>query len=192
MWKSSTKSLVRINNAGEYLGEFSLTVILYGWRQKEKLKTAAADVVKILGNQEGSLFRETYNSLNAYLSIISGNQVFSLRKIWLLSRNYADRSFLFAPYAGEKQNAHLRKEHLVVLETNERTPYYFNLHHGDKLGALIFGAPRTGKSVLANLLIDHSQKHQPRTFILDLGNSYRQITYKHGGSYLHMRFGDGR
>jgi type IV secretion system protein VirB4 len=80
----------------------------------------------------------------------------------------------------------------VVLETNEATPYYFNLYEGDRLGALLFEAPGAGKSVLANLSIDHSQKDAPRTFILDLGGSYRQITQKHGGSYLHMQFGEGR
>ena len=53
---------------------------------------------------------------------------------------------------------------------------------------MLFGAPGAGKSVLANLLIDHSQKDEPRTFILDLGGSYRQITEKHGGCYLQMQF----
>ncbi len=131
---------------------------------------------KIFGNHEAALIRETYNALNAYLSIIPGNQAFNLRRTWLLSGNYADLSFLYAPYSGEKGNRHLGGEHLVVLETNEATPYYFNLHEGDRLGALLFGAPGAGKSVLANLLIDHSQKDAPRTFILDLGGSYRQIT----------------
>jgi len=78
-----------------------------------------------------------------------------------------------------------------VLETNDATPFYFYLHEGDGLGALLFGAPGAGKSVLANLFIDHSQKDSPHTFILDLGGSYRQITQKHGGSYLHMQFGEG-
>jgi type IV secretion/conjugal transfer VirB4 family ATPase len=183
-------TLARINNGGEYLGEFSFTVVLYGWNGKAPLQAAATDVVKIFGNQEGALIRETYNALNAYLSIIPGNQAFNLRRTWLLSANYADLSFLYAPYCGEKMNRHLRAEHLVVLETNHQTPYYFNLHEADKLGALIFGAPGSGKSVLTNLFIDHSQKHAPRTFILDIGGSYRQITRKHGGSYVEMHFGD--
>ncbi len=185
------KTLARINNEGEYLGEFSFTVVLYGKSEKARLHRAATDVIKIFGNHQGALIQESYNALNAYLSIIPGNHAFNLRRTWLLSGNYADLSFLYAPNCGEKVNRYLRSEHLVVLETNDQTPYYFNLHEGDKLGALIFGAPGSGKSVLANLLIDHSQKHGPRTFILDLGGSYRQLTRKHGGSYLHMQFGDG-
>lgn len=185
-------TLARINNGGEYLGHFSFTVILYGWNGKAQLQTAATDVVKIIGAHEGALIRETYNALNAYLSIIPGNHAFNLRRTWILNRNYADLSFLYAPNEGDKINRHLRAEHLVVLETNHQTPYYFNLHEGDKLGTLIFGAPGSGKSVLTNLFIDHSQKHAPRTFILDLGGSYRQITHKHSGSYVEMRFTGGK
>ncbi len=36
-----------------------------------KVRTAAADVVKIFGNHEASLIRETYNALNAYLVDLS-------------------------------------------------------------------------------------------------------------------------
>ena len=183
------KTLARIKNDGESLGEFSFTAVLYGWSGQAKLKSAAADVIKIFGNHEASLFQESFNALNAYLAIIPGNHAFNLRRLWLLSGNYADLSFLYAPAGGEKKNRHLGGEHLVVLETNDATPFYFNLYEGDRMGALIFGASGAGKSVLANLLIDHSQKEDPFTFILDLGGSYRQITQKHGGSYVEMRFG---
>lgn len=185
-------TLARINNGGEYLGEFSFTVVLYGWKSRAELHAVVTDVAKIVGNYEGALVRETYNALNAYLSIIPGNDAFNLRRTWLLNGNYADLSFLYAPHKGETVNRHLREEHLVVLETNHQTLYYFNLHDGDRLGALIFGGPGSGKSVLTNLFIDHSQKHAPRTFILDLGGSYRQITRKHGGSYVEMQFGCGK
>jgi len=185
------RTLARINNEGEYLGEFSFTIVLYGWNAEASVRTAAADVIKIFGNHEGGLIAETYNALNAYLAIIPGNQRFNLRRTWLLSANYADLSFLYAPRCGDKLNRHLREEHLVVLETNDQTPYYFSLHDSDRLGTLIFGAPGSGKSVLANLFIDHSQKYDPHTFILDIGGSYRQITAKHDGSYVHMQFGDG-
>jgi type IV secretory pathway VirB4 component len=65
--------------------QVSFTVVLYAWGDQPRLQRAAADVAKIFGNHEAALIRETYNALNAYLSIIPGNQAFNLRRTWLLS-----------------------------------------------------------------------------------------------------------
>jgi type IV secretory pathway VirB4 component len=91
------KTLARIKNDGEYLGEFSFTAVLYTHVDSAKRKSAAADVQKFFSNHEGSLIHESYNALNAYLAIIPGNSAFNLRRTWLLSGNYADLSFLYAP-----------------------------------------------------------------------------------------------
>ena len=187
-----TQTLKRVKNGGEYLGEFSFTVLLFAEHNRAKLRTTAADVVKIFGAHEGALIQESYNALNAYLSIVPGNGVFNVRRAWLLSGNYADVSLVYAPGAGDKRNRHLSSESTVVLTTEDRTPYYFNVYEADRFGMLIFGAPGAGKSVTTNLLIDHSQKDRPRTFILDIGGSYKALTAKHGGSYLNMRFAEGR
>lgn len=137
------KTLARINNDGEYLGEFSFTVVLYGLCDQHKLQKAASDVIKIFGNQEAALIHETYNALNAYLAIIPGNNAFNLRRTWLLSGNYADLSFLYSRAVGEKTTRYLRNEYLVVLERNDRTPYDLCGHDDERFGLLIFGAPRT-------------------------------------------------
>ena len=189
--KDLGETLKRLNagTGREYLGQYSLTIVLFGSRGRAALRTAAADVQKIVGQHEGALIHETYNALNAYLSIVPGNTAFNLRRVWMLSGNYADLSFLYAPYAGELRNRHLQSEYTVALETNDRTLAYLALHEGDKQGLLVFGAQRVGKSTLANLLIDHSQKTLPRTFIVDLGGSYEFLTRKHGGSYVKIRFG---
>jgi type IV secretion system protein VirB4 len=187
-----TQTLKRVKNGGEYLGEFSFTVVLFAEHNRAKLRTTAADVVRIFGTHEGALIQESYNALNAYLSIVPGNGAFNVRRAWLLSGNYADVSLVYAPGAGDKRNRHLGSEAAVVLTTEDRTPYYFNVYEVDRFGMLIFGAPGAGKSVTTNLLIDHSQKDGPHTFILDIGGSYKALTAKHGGSYLNMRFGEGR
>ncbi len=187
-----TQTLKRVKNGGEYLGEFSFTVVLFGEHSRTKLRTTAADVMKIFGAHEGALIQESYNALNACLSIVPGNGSFNLRRAWLPSGNYADLSLVYAPGAGDKRNRHLSSEATVMLTTEDHTPYYFNAYEGDRFGMLIFGASRTGKSVTTNLLIDHSQKDNPRTFILDIGASYQTLTANHDGSYLSMRFGEGR
>ncbi len=187
-----TQTLKRVKNGGEYLGEFSFTVVLFAEHSRAKLRTTAADVVKIFGAHEGALIQESYNALNAYLSIVPGNGAFNLRRAWLLSGNYADVSLVYAPSAGDKRNRHLNSEATVVLTTEDRTPYYFNVYEADRFGMLIFGAPGAGKSVTTNLLIDHSQKDDPQTVILDIGGGYKALTAKYDGSYLNMRFGEGR
>jgi hypothetical protein len=124
--KDLGETLKRLNagTGREYLGQYSLTIVLFGSRGRVPLKTAAADVAKIVGNYEGALIHETYNALNAYLAIIPGNSAFNLRRVWLLSGNCADLSFLYAPYAGELRNRHLKSEYTVGLETNDHTLAY--------------------------------------------------------------------
>jgi type IV secretory pathway VirB4 component len=63
----------------------------------------------------------------------------------LLSANYADLSFFFTILAGEKHNAHLDTEYLAVLETENATPYFLNLHNGEVPHTLILGMTGSGK-----------------------------------------------
>jgi len=50
---------------------------------------------------------------------------------------------------------------------------------------LVTGTTGSGKSVLMNQLIEDSQKHDgQRTFIVDVGGSYRGLTKKYGGTYV--------
>ena len=59
-----------------------------------------------------------------------------------MNTNYADLSFLFTILAGEKHNAHLDAEYLAVLETDNATPYFLNLHNGEVPHTLILGNDR--------------------------------------------------
>jgi len=194
--KSAVKSIsevsdvqVRVTNEGEFLGEFSLGLLLRG-DSHHKLSMVADTAINIVGNLEGRLAVDGVGALGTWLSLIPGNK--QLRKFLLPSLNYADMALMFAPPAGDKRNKHLRGEYLTVLETNYGTPYYFSLHEGDLLGALLFGVPGAGKSFLANLLIDKSQKYKPFTFILDVGHSYKHLTRHHGGSYIELASPDQR
>jgi hypothetical protein len=62
--------------------------------------------------------------------------------------NYADLSFFFTILAGEKHNAHLDTEYLAVLETDNATPYFLNLHNGEVPHTLILGMTGSGKCSL--------------------------------------------
>jgi hypothetical protein len=51
------------------------------------LEHQAAEAMKALAVHDGSLFEETYNLLNAWLSIVPGNGAHNLRRLALLETN---------------------------------------------------------------------------------------------------------
>ncbi len=168
---------------GQSLGEFSLTIVLYG-RSKSELEQLGAEFAGIFTNADGSLFSETYNQLNAYFATVPGNYPLNLRKLYLLNTNYADLSFLFTILPGEKTNAHLGTEYLAVLETDNSTPYFLNLHNGEVAHTLILGMTGSGKSYFCAFVLQNAQKYAPLTFIFDIGGSFESLTMIFGGSYL--------
>jgi len=176
---------LRVLGDGQSLGDFSLTLVLYG-RDRHELDQLAGEFTGVFTNADGNLFVETYNQLNAYFATVPGNYALNLRKMYLLNSNYADLSFLFTILPGEKINAHLGTEYLAVLETDNQTPYYLNLHEGDVAHTLILGMTGSGKSYLCNFLLQNAQKYDPLTFIFDIGGSFESITTIFDGSYLNV------
>lgn len=176
---------LRALGEGQQVGEFSFTVLLYG-KERQAVDSVVVEFAGIFTNAEGTLFAETYNQLNAYFAIVPGNYAFNLRKLYLLNTNYADLSFLFTILPGEKVNSYLGSEYLAVLETDNQTPYYLNLHCGEVAHTLILGMTGSGKSYLCNFLLQNAQKYSPLTFIFDIGSSFEPLTHIFGGSYLNV------
>jgi type IV secretion system protein VirB4 len=170
---------------GQALGDFSLTIVLYGQSQAE-LDPLVAQFTGVFTNADGNLFAETYNQLNAYFATVPGNYALNLRKLYLLNTNCADLSFLFTILPGEKTNAHLGTEYLAALETDNQTPYFLNLHNGEVAHTLILGMTGSGKSYFCNFLLQNAQKYAPLTFIFDIGGSFQSLTTIFGGSYLNV------
>src|SRR5882724_7101185 len=135
---------------GQSLGDFSLTIVLYGRASSGQARTELDQLVAkftgVFTNADGNLFAETYNQLNAFFATIPGNYAMNLRKLYVLNTNYADLSFLFTILPGEKTNAHLGTEYLAVLETDNSTPYFLNLHNGEVTHTLILGMTGSGKT----------------------------------------------
>ena len=138
---------LRVLGDGQSLGEFSLTIVLYA-EDKRTLDRVLPDVVRIFTSADRTLFSETYNQLNAYFATVPGNYRHNLRRHYLLNSNYADISFLFTIQPGETWNDHLDREYLAVLETDNATPYYLNLHNREVAHTLILGATGSGKAFL--------------------------------------------
>ena len=162
------KGIEEIELRGNYFGQFSLTVVIYG-RDLAAVERAAADFYKVFSVHDAQLYDERYNLLNAFLAAVPGNYAFNLRYLYLLNTNYADFSFLFTLHSGSVRNQQLSSEYLAVLETNHGTPYFLNLHYRDVAHSMILGRTGSGKSFLLNFLITNLQKYDPHTFIFDLG-----------------------
>ena len=123
------------------MGDFSLTIVVNA-PTKGELDRIVGEFAGVFSNADGNLFLETYNQLNAFFATVPGNYAQNLRKLYLLNTNYADVSFLFTILAGEKRNPHLDAEYLAVLETDNQTPYFLNLHNGEVPHTLILGPDR--------------------------------------------------
>jgi type IV secretion system protein VirB4 len=167
-----------------HFGRFALTIALYE-ESEAALRQAVAKTAEIFATHDARLVEESYNMLNAWASVVPGNYAHSLRQIWLLNTSWADLSFLFAPAEGERYNAHLDRPPLAIVETQDGTPYYLNLHVQDVAHTCVLGSIGSGKSFLVNFLAASYQQYGPYTVIFDLGGSYRNLTRHYGGGYLH-------
>jgi type IV secretion system protein TrbE len=170
---------------GQSLGDFSLTIVVYA-PTKPETDQLIGEFASVFTNADGNLYVETYNQLNAYFATVPGGYATNLRRLYLLNTNYADLSFLFTILSGEKRNAHLGAEYLAVLETDNSTPYFLNLHNGEVPHTLILGMTGSGKSYLCSFLLQNAQKYAPLTFIFDIGGSFQSLTHIFGGSYLNV------
>lgn len=179
------KALEELEVKGNYFGRFSLTVVIYDM-DLARVESACADFYKVFSVTDAEIYDERYNLLNAYLAAVPGNYPLNVRRMLITNANYADYSFVFTLHCGERENHHLRREHLAMLETNHRTLYFFNLHHSDTAHTLILGRTGSGKSFLLNFLITNLQKYDPYTFIFDLGGSFRSLTKLFEGSYIRV------
>jgi type IV secretion system protein VirB4 len=176
-------ALTEMEVHGHVFGTCSLTLVLHG-PDPRTVQQQAAEAMKAMAVHDGSLFEETYNLLNAWLSVVPGNGAHNLRRLALLETNVADLSFLFTRDPGDPVSPHLGRAALALFETPHHTTYAYNLHLNDVGHTLVLGATGSGKSFLLNFLITHAQQYAPQTVVLDIGHSYRTLVTLLGGQYL--------
>ncbi len=106
---------------GQSLGDFSLTIVLYG-RSKTEVNQLVGEFASVFTNADGNLFEETYNQLNAYFATVPGNYAVNLRKLYLLNTNYADLSFLFTILPGANSRCNTVRKMARSTKNSKRRP----------------------------------------------------------------------
>ena len=178
-------ALVELETDGIAYGDLALTVALHG--PLSLTESLDGDIRRIFTSHDAKVIREGYGQLPAWFSRMPAQpRRRQCRSVFVSAGAVASMAPLFGPPVGTPRSGHLRKAALAVLETQWRTPYYYDLFKGDVGHTLVLGATGAGKSFTLNFLLVQALQYDPRILILDLGGSYRWLTQFLGGGYMEL------
>lgn len=175
---SSEETLERILVGKETLFEISVGAVLFGKREDTyAIAKEFERVVSGVGN--AGIYLEEVGTLPVLRSHIPGNKVLGIRKLPILSENFAHCLPFFHDFS--------RKNDASSLNLRSRTGEvsHLNLFSRENLNfnSFICGASGSGKSFLMNAILSAVLRDDPksRLCIFDVGGSYRKIIEANGG-----------
>ena len=178
-------ALVELETDGIAYGDLALTVALHG--PLSVTENLDGDIRRIFTSHDAKVIREGYGQLPAWFSRMPAQpRRRQCRSVFLSAGAVACMAPIFGPPVGTPRSGHLKKAALAILETQWRTPYYYDLFKGDVGHTLVLGATGAGKSFALNFLLVQALQYDPRILILDLGGSYRWLTQFLGGGYMEL------
>ena len=179
-------ALTELAEDGVGFGFFTPVVMVW-----DEDPTIAADKLALVKREiDGLGFvakAESFNSLEAWLSSLPGQNWRNVRRPIVSSLNLTHMLPLSAVWSGEVWNRHLDAPALLVAETQGATPFYLNLHTGDVGHTMIVGPTGAGKSTLLALIAAQFLRYRgARIVMFDKGRSARAITKAVGGQYFEL------
>ena len=151
-------------------GDLALTVAIHG--PLSVTENLDGDIRRIFTSHDAKVIREGYGQLPAWFSRMPAQpRRRQVRSVFLSAGAVASMAPIFGPPVGTPRSGHLKKAALAVLETQWKTPYYYDLFKGDVGHTLVLGATGAGKSFALNFLLVQALQYDPRILILDLGGS---------------------
>ena len=178
-------ALVELEADGIAYGDLALTIAVHG--ELEQSERLDGDIRRIFAAHDAKAIREGYGQLAAWFCRIPAQpRKRQVRSVFVSAGAAACMAPIFGPPSGNPRSGHLQRDALAILETQWKTPYYYDLFHGDVGHTLILGATGAGKSFTLNFLLVQALQYDPRVLILDLGGSYRWLTRFLGGGYLEL------
>ncbi len=178
-------ALVELETDGIAYGDLALTVALHG--PLSVTENLDGDIRRIFTSHDAKVIREGYGQLPAWFSRMPAQpRRRQCRSVFVSAGAVASMAPIFGPPVGTPRSGHLKKAALAILETQWRTPYYYDLFKGDVGHTLVLGATGAGKFFALNFLLVQALQYDPRILILDLGGSYRWLTQFLGGGYMEL------
>ena len=178
-------ALIELETDGIAYGDLALTVAVHG--PLSETESLDGDIRRIFTSHDAKVIREGYGQLPAWFSRMPAQpRRRQVRSVFVSAGLAATMAPIFGPPVGTPRSGHLRAPALAILETQWRTPYYYDLFKGDVGHTLVLGATGAGKSFALNFLLVQALQYDPRVLILDLGGSYRWLTQFLGGGYMEL------
>ena len=178
-------ALVELETDGVAYGDVSLTIAIHG--PLEESEQLDGDIRRIFASHDAKVIREGYGQLPAFFSRMPAQpRARQVRSVFMSAGAAACLAPIFGPPKGTPMSGHLDQPALAILETQWKTPYHYDLFHGDVGHTLVLGATGTGKSFTLNFLLVQALQYDPRVLILDLGGSYRWLTRFLDGGYMEL------
>ena len=143
-------ALVELETEGIAYGDLALTISLHG--DLEQTERLDGDIHRIFASHDAKAIREGYGQLATWFCRLPAQpRKRQVRSVFVSAGAAACLAPLFGPPSGNPRSAHLRRDALAILETQWKTPYYYDLFHGDVGHTLIPGGDRRGQELHVEL-----------------------------------------